>query len=333
VEAKVYIIILNYKGWKDTIECLESVLKLNNPIFQIIVIDNSPTLESIENIEGWANGKDVLEITTFFPKIIYPIIPKPIDYRIISEEESKKHFFEEQLLLIRANDNLGFSAGNNIGLNYALKRNDFDYCWLLNNDTVVEKDSLRNQIQYLKNHSTSKIGILGSKLLCYFDPDKIQAIGGSFNSNLFVSKQIGEGLKADTKKDAFKSIDYVIGASMLVSKAFLKEVGTLSEDYFLYYEELDWAYRCKEKGWKMDWCPQSIIYHKEGGTIGTSSNPRKRSFISEINVFKSRKTFFKKFFKNSYMFWVSSLLIIINRVRRFQFKLAFNFFKILIAKR
>ena len=329
METKVYIILLNYKGWKDSIECLESILKLNYHNFQVIVVDNSPTLESVSSLKLWATNPNFRKIPTAFPEIVYPLLPKPLDYRIISESESKNKFYEEPLLIIKADKNLGFSAGNNIAIDYALRRGDFNYCWLLNNDTIVEKDSLLNQIKHMKGDNSSKTGILGSKLIYYHHPEKIQAIGGAFNSTLFVSKHIGEGACVTSKKTEFRNIDYVVGASMFVPIKFLKDVGLLSEDYFLYYEELDWAYRAKKKGWKIDWCEDSLVYHKEGASIGSSSNPKERTNFSEINIFKSRKIFFNKSKRRIFMFWASSLLIILNRVRRRQFKLAYEFLKIL----
>src|SRR5690606_28850584 len=135
-----------------------------------------------------------------------------------------------------------------------------------------------------------------------------------------ISKQLGEGYPISTPKEKFKAIDYVVGASMLVPRSFLQEVGLLCEDYFLYYEELDWIYRGKEKKWTIDWCESSLVYHKEGGSIGSSANPKKRSVFSEINNFKSRHIFVKKFFEKRKMYWVTSILIICNRLRRFQFR-------------
>src|SRR5690606_22716185 len=103
---KVYIVLLNYNGWKDTVECLESVFKLNYPNYQVIVVDNSPDDASISNIENWASGKSFEKIKSELKQFVYPLIKKPIDYRIVSEEESTKGFYEENLLIIKADENL-----------------------------------------------------------------------------------------------------------------------------------------------------------------------------------------------------------------------------------
>ncbi|UZO81873.1 glycosyltransferase family 2 protein [Aquimarina sp. ERC-38] len=329
---KVYIIILNYINWRDTIECLESILKTDYKNYQIIVVDNSPNEESIINLKKWAKGEDHLKIKTSFNNLIYPLVAKPLSYSYLSEEESKFRFQDETLLVIKANENLGFSAGNNVALRYILRRKDFKFCWLLNNDTVIKDNTLNEQINFFNDHADQKIGILGSKLLYYYNPEIIQAVGGKFNNKLFVSKHIGEGEPDSTQKEMFPNIDYVVGASMFVTNSFLEDVGILSEDYFLYFEELDWTYRAKEKKWTIDWCPGAVVYHKEGGAIGSSSNYRQRSYFSEINIFKSRKIFYNKFFKNTTSFWIGSIIIISNRLRRFQFRLTYNFLKTLVKK-
>lgn len=329
-DRKAYIILVNHKGWVDTIECLESILKLTHESVQTIIVDNSPTKESINQLKYWAKGKNGIKVSTSFPLIVHPPEPKPISLTCTSQEESEKQFYDQDVIVIRSNNNSGFSAANNIGLRYALRRNDFDYCWILNNDTVVEKNSLSNQINEIENSKQNRIGILGSKLLFYHKPEEIQAIGGSFNTFSYTTKHIGTGDSVGLKKQQCLKIDYVVGASMLVSKEFLKDVGLMNEDFFLFYEELDWAFRAKKKGWNLDWCETSLVYHKEGASIGSSSSPRVKSMFSDYTSFKSRKVFFKLWPKKRIAFWVSSILIITNRLKRRQFKTAYSFIKILI---
>lgn len=329
-KEKVYIILVNYNGWKDTIECLESVFRLSHKNFQTIVVDNSPTDDSINQIEAWALGKAHKNIVTAHKKLVYPLKPKPIRFRTITQKESERNFYEDQLLIIKAENNKGFSAGNNIALKYALKRNDFDYCWILNNDTVVEKESLTKQILFFKENIKRKTGILGSKLVNYNNPKEIQAVGGVFSSITYTSKHIGSGLPVSTQKRNLKSIDYAVGASMFLSKNFLVEIGLMNETYFLYYEEIDWAFRAKKKNWYIDWCEDSLVYHKEGASIGSSMKGLKKSNNSDVSSFKSRKIFFNTLQQNKTMFWISSILMIINRLRRLQLKTAVSFCRILI---
>lgn len=329
-KEKVYIILVNYEAWRDTLECLESLYKLSHHNSQIIVVDNSETSESINQIKSWALGASHKKVPTLHKRIVYPLQPKPIKFKIISQKESESNFYDETVLIIKAQENRGFSAANNIGLRYAQRRNDFEYCWILNNDTVVDKNALSNQISELKRRKGERIGILGSKLVEYYSPKKTQAIGGSFNKKFYTTKHIGSGAPITTPKTAFKKIDYVIGASMLVNKDFLDDVGLMNQAYFLYYEELDWTYRAKEKEWKIDWCDNSLVYHKEGASAGSSMRAKTKSKMSDIISFESRKIFFKTTKGNQILFACSSILMVVNRLRRFQFKTAYTFCKILI---
>lgn len=314
LNCKVYIVLLNYNNAPDTIECLESLQKLNYPNYQVLVIDNSPTNSPFETILNWA-------------------ILKQIKFDQSTQSEFDLSKFQNQFVFVKAQENNGFAAGNNIALNAILKVSGFDYyVWLLNNDTVVDKESLKNQILYLLKPENERIGILGSKLIYYFDQDKLQAIGGKFNEIFYISIHIGEGEFINKAKEEFPEIDYVVGASMLVSYQFLKEVGVLSEDFFLYYEELDWAYRAKKHNRTLDWCQDSIIFHKEGASIGSSYKSKQKSFFSEINIFQSRKIFVKKYYKLGLRFYIASLILILNRVRKGKVKLGLELLKITFGK-
>lgn len=318
---KVYIVLLNYNGSKDTIECLESLLKLDYANFQVYVVDNSDTIDYLGEMVAWAEG-GTTHIDTDYERLIYPPVSKPIDYISVTEEDFFSTQCHQKIVFIKALKNKGFAAGNNIALKHIMKFGSKDsFTWLLNNDTVVEKTALTALVECSNHKDNLKTGILGSRLIYYYQPDIIQAVGGKLSKTFFISMHEGEGRPIDTPKADFGEIDYVVGASMFIKHQFLMETGPLSEDYFLYYEELDWSYRAKEKGWGIDWCPNSIVYHKEGASIGSSYRAEK-SLFSETEVFRSRKIFTKKFYGLSLRFYLSSLLLIANRLRKGKFKVA-----------
>jgi len=207
---KVAIIILNYNGWKDTIECLESVLRNDYPNYQVIVVDNGSPNNSMKYIKAWAEGRQ--EVLTPEPThplyhLSHPPVKKPIPYIEYNKKEaekggtpklenslminwlnSKAHLQDNSpnnsvnpttkypLILIQTGSNLGYAGGNNVGIRYAQKR-DFEYIWLLNNDVVIDKDALTELLKLAE--SDKKIGIVGSKLLYYYYPNTIQTLGGS----------------------------------------------------------------------------------------------------------------------------------------------------------
>jgi GT2 family glycosyltransferase len=344
---KIYVIILNYNGWTDTIECLESVLRNNYPNYQVIVVDNNSTDNSLKYIKAWAEGKLDVWIKPNNPlkHLCFPPVKKPIPYVSYCRKEAEKGGNKEQenkliphtirnnnaqntiistspypLIFIQTHVNLGFAGGNNIGIKYALAKNDFEFVWLLNNDTVIERDSLLKLVHNATLCKEKKIGIIGSKLLYYHKPDTIQGIGGIYNKWFGVSKHLGAFEKDkgqyDNKK-VLKKIDYIIGASMLVSSNLIKKVGLLCEDYFLYFEDIDWALRAKNQNFELDYCWESKVYHKEGKSIGSSLKGKEKSDFSDFYGLKNRIVFTKKFFpKWLWSVYAGFLVVFFNRIER-----------------
>lgn len=299
---RTYIILLNYNGLKDTCECILSLQELAAEDYTVVVVDNSANPDEYEQLKRFA-------------------LEHRLDFAGF-EEGQPVAYGNEPLVLIKALRNKGFAHGNNLGLKFGLQQNG-TYFWILNNDTTVHPDSLSELINC---HRKNPKALLGSKLLYFHDKDTIQAVGGVFRKNLYISEHVGEGLCKNTAKADLEPIDYPVGASMFVSREFLDEVGLLDETFFLYYEELDWVYRAGKKGFRADWCETSIVYHKEGASIG-SSYRKEKSFFSEIQLFKSRKKFIEKYYSLNFKFYFSSLLLIANRFRKGKFKLAAELLK------
>jgi GT2 family glycosyltransferase len=88
-------------------------------------------------------------------------------------------------------------------------------------------------------------------------------------------------------------MNYVVGASMLVSQRFLAEVGLMAEEYFLFFEETDWAWRGRPR-FRLDWAPGSRVYHKVGQSIGTSSDPRRKSLTCDFYALRNRLLFTRR---------------------------------------
>lgn len=189
--GKVYILILNWNSWQDTIECVESVLKSDYRDFQIIIIDNDSKDSSVEFIKKYLNREIFPRIpeNTYLKRNILPFIKDKIPYILYTEEEAlkggnlqkEKNIFCPQnikypVIIIKNRKNYGFAKGNNIALKFVLKRKDFSYVWLLNNDTIIEKNTLENLLKKAKENK--KIGFVGSVIRYYQNPNFIQAVGG-----------------------------------------------------------------------------------------------------------------------------------------------------------
>jgi hypothetical protein len=292
---KAYIIILNWNGWRDTIECLESVLRLDYAAFQVIVCDNASGDDSLDRIAEWASGSLVASCSNpELQNLTSPPYPKPIPFiRIEPGERVPLETRGETLFLVQTGANLGFAGGNNVGLRLALAVGDLEYAWLLNNDTVVRPDALTSLIKRM--HERPDAGICGSTLLYYDDPSRVQALGGSvYNRWLARGGHIGtlgdsDNLPLPEKVEA--KMKYVVGASLLVSKEFLETIGLMNEEYFLYFEEIDWATRARGR-FGLAYCPESVLYHKEGASIGTAGGKvKRRSELSEWFASRNRILF------------------------------------------
>ncbi|MBI1910222.1 MAG: glycosyltransferase family 2 protein [Deltaproteobacteria bacterium] len=301
---KVYILLVNWNGWADTLECLESVFRNTYKDYCVIVCDNGSRDGSLGQLKAWAEGRlDILPASPSLKRFSWPPVPKPIPYIEYNRQEAEKCGHSEEgisarLILIQSGEDLGFAGGTNIELRYILARNDFKHVWLLNNDTVIHPDALQHLLKEVSD--SPPIGICGSTLLYYHTPNVIQALGGaSFNKWFSLSHHIGAFKKFPVKLKKFRVLqktDYVIGASMLVSRSFLLDAGLMNEDYFAYYEELDWMLNAKNKH-EIGYAPESLVYHKEGISLGGTRRKRKdKSFLSDYFTVRSRFIFTMKFY-------------------------------------
>lgn len=339
MKGKVYIVILNYtRGWKHTVECLESVFRNNYKNFQVIVVDDSSQDNGLLQIKNWADGNLEINISDDNPlkPLTFPPVPKKIefieflnaDFRNLNEVKYKS------LILIQSTLNRGFAGANNLGLKFALAKNDFDYVWLLNNDTVIKPDALSQLVTRMEKGTG--VGMCGSTLLFYDNPNIIQTLGGSsFNVWSGIGKQLEKGQSANTEINAQtieKKIDYVYAASILISKEFIERTGLMSEDYFIYFEEIDWIKRAKGK-FSLTYAPKSIVYHKAGATIGGDYTAGgKNSSFSDYYYIKNMLRFSRRFYP-----WAAPtvfariLIIIFQKLKGRQWTRAWLIAKILLG--
>lgn len=291
---KVYIILVNYKGHDDTIECLESLLKSDYTNFQVFVVDNSPDDTSVNKLLSWMNnGPESIE--TLYPQLVYPLVDKPLPYAFITESNllEKKPVLTEKVVLVKST-NRGFAAANNVVLKHIINNGaDDSLVWILNNDTVVERNCLAELVDF--SNAQGSETLIGSKLFFYHQKGILQAVAGRYNRILGSTYHIGEGEIDTGQYDDFSFSDdnYVIGASMFLSKKFLTRAGLMNEDYFLYYEELDWGLRGRKNGFKTALQPAAKVYHKEGASI---RGERGRSDFSDYYSIVNRLKFTRKWY-------------------------------------
>ncbi len=283
------IVLVNYNTPDDTIECIDSILGSSVIDISIVVIDNSQSNDSINKINSWVKGEYLPDYNT--PHLIANNLSgkKPESIQLIHTDNIQNYIHENKnqanpykLTIIKNSNNVGFAAANNIGIKYALQFSPL-YLWLLNNDTIIKKDSLKQLINYYDeaNNKKIKIGLIGSKIMFYSNPEIIQAVGDRFNYLTTRAYHIGLNQKDIGQYDDKKlQIDYPYGASIFLNSEYIRTVGLMNEDYFLYFEEIDWVTRGNKKGYKTSICTKSLVYHKQGISTGKKIKKNKPLFIA-----------------------------------------------------
>lgn len=267
-QASVAVVLVNWNGWRDTVECIDTILMQDHGNLHIFVVDNDSADHSIEHIvawcalpsgnSGWLRQSNVLRWSDGLP-------PREISHRLIEGPAVSLPPAKEgcRLTLVRSGGNLGFAGACNVAVR-AAGLASFDFFWFLNNDTVIASNALSAMLR--RASSKPSPGITGSTVMFYEAPHDIQVMGGArMDTERAISRHIGAGASnRDIPADGQaveRKMDYVMGASMLVSRDFIREVGFMSEDYFLYYEEIDWAIRGRGK-FDLAYAPHSHVFHK-----------------------------------------------------------------------
>ena len=320
---KVTIIILNWNGWKDTLEALESVYQIKYPNYKVVLLDNGSDDESIEKIRGYCEGKIKVE-SEFFE---YSLNNKPItlteyeNHELNSLKNKSLNPPNNELILIKNSKNYGFTEGNNIGMKFALKTMDPDYILLLNNDTVVERYFLNELVNAAEKNP--EIGFLGPKIYYYeFNgrKDVINFVGGKNNLWKFKPSNIGYKKLDKGQFDSNQEVDFIHGCCLLTRVSMINEIGLLDNEYFSYREENDWAIRGQIKGWKSVYVYKSRIWHKIGGSTERSTNlfvdyyeTRNRFLFMKKHGDAMHKTTFMLYFIFFDFWFISAVLLVYFR--------------------
>ncbi|PJE50955.1 MAG: hypothetical protein COV29_01605 [Candidatus Yanofskybacteria bacterium CG10_big_fil_rev_8_21_14_0_10_36_16] len=218
---KCFIIILQFNNSGDTICCLESVKELQNENINIIIVDNASGSVHKNKIESYLKN----------------------------ETPNTKYTYS------KLSDNIGYSGGNNVGINTALKQGA-DYILILNPDTVVKPNLLDKLIK--KAESDSKIGIVGPAI----NEGGKTVYGGKI-----------KWLRPELSHSSMQKVDYIIGSSMLIKKEVFEKIGFLDEKYFLYFEDADFSARAKMAGFKLSIEPTAIVDHKVSSSTSQLGSP------------------------------------------------------------
>lgn len=235
---RVAVVVVNWNGWKDTISCLESLLRLNYPDFYLIVVDNASTDDSVAQIK-----------------------------RAIPDVE-----------LLQTGANLGFGGGCNAGMRHAFVKG-VDYIWLVNSDAVADSGALSALVRVADLNPA--LGSVGSVLYEVDKLDKVQLWGGG-RVNLWTGQ---------SRHQLFsRSLDFISGASLLLRRTALEDVGLFDQKtFFMYWEDTDIQFRLRKAGWQLAVADDSRLWHKQSASLG-KQNPLLDEYFVQSGV-----RFFKRY--------------------------------------
>lgn len=294
---QVGVVLLNYGGSADTLACLDSLLRLQSLPARVVIVDNDSPGGDLQRLQQGLAARSA-ELAAAAARCALPAQVGWVEERR-DRLEAASAAPRAWLSLIDNGENGGFAAGNNTGLRHLLREPALTHAWLLNNDTLVPEDCLAALLAAAA--ARPAVGLWGATVLdAHAGHGRVQALGGggmrpctaeTFHLGAFQSlasvPDTPEAVAAIESKMA-----YVLGASLFATRAWLERVGLLAEDYFLYYEELDWAWRGRQLGLALGYAPAAVVHHKEGATIGTA--PEGGSALSVFHLHRSRMIFCRK---------------------------------------
>ncbi|MFZ2025230.1 MAG: glycosyltransferase family 2 protein [Microgenomates group bacterium] len=239
----IAVIIVNWNGVDDTVACLNSLER---------VVRGGNKLLTIV-VDNGSTNNSVAVIRKQFPEVT----------------------------LIENKTNLGFTGGNNVGMKFALEQGA-DLVWLLNNDTIVDK----NVLAFTEAFEDKTVGASGSKI--YFAPDheyhhdrytdsergKVFWYAGGLVDwkNMYASHR-GVDEVDHGQYNHIEQTPFITGCSFVIRSEVVRQVGLLDDAYFLYLEDLDWNVRMQKAGWKTMYTPTSVLWHVNAGSSGRPGNP------------------------------------------------------------
>lgn len=230
VQPLVSIILVNYNGYSDTVDCIHSLLKMDYSNYKIYVVDNGSTEEAT-----------------------------PEQFQFISKHSQ----------YIWSDNNLGFSGGNNLGIDYAMKDNP-DFYLLLNNDTEVESDFLNRLVKV--GSEKKDAGIVTGKILWFDDKSRIWYAGGNYNYETGKTTHFHYDEINNDSEHKIESITFASGCLWLIPKQVISDVGKMDERMFLYAEDTEYCCRVLKNGLRIYYANDAVIYHKVSRSTGFGSN-------------------------------------------------------------
>lgn len=262
------VVIVTYASSDVILPCLESLMRTEGARLRIVVCDNASPDDTRDVIREWARAEGV-DFTE-------------------AAAGSKGDGTASQITLLTSPRNLGYAGGVNLGIEHLRADQEIDLFWVLNPDCTVLPETACELEKAAR--SNGPFSLMGGRI--YYDDDggTIQSDGGKVSLWTGRCRNLNQGLTSrSTAEIQPEDRDFISGAHLVASRAFLDQAGPMPEDYFLYYEEVDWAQRRGDL--PLAWCPTACVLHEGGTSIGSGAVNRAASAFSNYFNFRNRMTF------------------------------------------
>jgi GT2 family glycosyltransferase len=286
------VVIVTYDSANVILPCLETLLAATDVVLRIVVVDNASSDGTPDLIRKWAAG----DVAVTLSDLPFAVVAAPKPVTLHPDLAKCAHQSSHAVTLLQTGANLGFAGGVNHGLAVLAGLGGVDRFWVLNPDSVVPPATpaaFATQVAPAQGFS-----LMGGRVLYLDAPGMIQIDGGTINKCTGITGNMGlYAAHADTPPADPAAMDFITGASMVASRAFYEMVGPMQEDYFLYYEEVDWALRRGDL--PLAYCADAIVYHHGGNAIGSATHNRPASPFSLYFKHRSRIMFLRRFWPGS----------------------------------
>lgn len=276
------VVVVTYNAADVITDCLETLFASVGVILSVVVVDNASADGTETVVRRWQRGEGV-------PPQPMPFATAPTR-RPTTLDALPALATDHHLSLIQTGANLGFAAAVNIGLAALARIDGLERFWILNPDSAVPPDTAAAFAT--QPEPEGGFALMGGRVLYFDTPDVIQIDGGVIDWRSGVTRNVNQFRTAASPLPDPAAMDFITGASMVASRRFLQQAGPMPEDYFLYYEEVDWA--LKRGDLPLAYCAGGIVYHRAGSAIGSPAPGRSASAFSTYFKHRGRMRFLRR---------------------------------------
>lgn len=233
------------------------------------------------NYNGWHDTCTMISSFKNYENYPYELIV--VDNASKGEDVERIREKFPDIKVICSEQNLGFAGGNNLGYRYAVGK----YIFFINNDTVIKAPMLEALVKRLKD---PVVGGVSPMISNYYFPHEVQYYGYQKLSSITLRHTTPAYDAHHPEKYLYaREVDVMHGAAMMVPRSIIDQVGTMVECYFLYYEEFDWSYQIRNKGYQIWYEPASLVFHKDGTKSGMLVTPLREYYLVRGRIFFARR--------------------------------------------